>query len=60
MVKDKIVVGISGSYIIDEGGMFPGYKRAYVNDDYVQSVVMAGGIPYIIPVVHDEEVIRDS
>ncbi len=60
MVKDKIVVGISGSYIIDEGGMFPGYKRAYVNDDYVQSVVMAGGIPYIIPVVHDEEVIREQ
>ena len=60
MVKDKIVVGISGSYMIDEGGMFPGYKRSYVNDDYVQSVVMAGGIPYIIPVVHDEEVIKEQ
>lgn len=58
MSKDKIVIGISGSYIIDQGGMFPGYKRAYVNDDYIQSVVRAGAIPYMIPIVDDEDVAR--
>lgn len=37
----KAVIGISGSIIIDQGGRFPGYKRAYVNDTYVQSVLDA-------------------
>lgn len=54
----KPIIGISGSLIIDQGGMFPGYERAYVNDDYVQSVVRAGGVPYIIPMVYDDEVIK--
>lgn len=56
----KPIIGISGSLIIDNGGMFPGYERAYVNNDYVQSVVRAGGIPYIIPMVYDDEVIREQ
>lgn len=60
MDKNKVIVGISGSYIIDNGGMFPGYKRAYVNDDYVDSVVRAGGVPYIIPIVHDKEIIKEQ
>ncbi|GAA0732417.1 gamma-glutamyl-gamma-aminobutyrate hydrolase family protein [Clostridium oceanicum] len=54
------IIGISGSLIIDEGGMFPGYERAYVNNDYIQSVVRAGGIPYIIPIVYDEKIIKDQ
>jgi len=53
----KPIIGISGSIIVDEGGMFPGYKRAYVNDDYIQAVASAGGIPYIIPIVDDEELV---
>jgi len=56
----KPIIGISGGHLIDSGGRFPGYKRAYVNDDYVQSVVKAGGIPYIIPVVDDEAVIEQQ
>lgn len=52
----KPIIGISGNFIIDRGGMFPGYKRAYVNDDYVRAVAMAGGIPYIIPIVSDESI----
>ncbi|MGV3489624.1 MAG: gamma-glutamyl-gamma-aminobutyrate hydrolase family protein [Tuberibacillus sp.] len=56
----KPVIGISGGHLIDEGGRFPGYKRSYVNDDYVQSVVLGGGIPYIVPVVCNEEVIAEQ
>lgn len=56
----KPIIGISGSLIIDQGGMFPGYERAYVNDDYVQSVVRSGGVPYIVPMVYDEEIIREQ
>ena len=54
----KKIIGISGSIMFDEGGMFPGYPRAYVNHDYVRSVLDAGGIPLIIPVNTDEEIIK--
>ncbi|MEG1131510.1 MAG: gamma-glutamyl-gamma-aminobutyrate hydrolase family protein [Romboutsia sp.] len=54
----KPIIGISGSLIIDEGGMFPGYERAYVNNDYVQSVAMCKAIPYIVPMVYDDEIIK--
>ncbi|CAM2941773.1 gamma-glutamyl-gamma-aminobutyrate hydrolase family protein [Hathewaya histolytica] len=55
---DKPVIGISGSLIIDNGGMFPGYKRSYVNDDYVQAVINAGGIPFIIPFSKDKSLVE--
>ena len=45
----KPIIGISGSIIIDDGGIFLGYRRSYVNDDYIDSVIQNGGIPYIIP-----------
>lgn len=54
----KPVIGISGSVIVDAGGMFPGYRRSYVNDDYIDSVVQNGGVPFIIPYSADEEVIK--
>lgn len=54
----KKVIGISGSILIDKGAVFPGYKRAYVNNDYVQAVLLGGGVPLIIPVSIDEDVIE--
>ena len=53
------IIGISGSIMKDSGGMFPGYKRAYVNDDYIQAVLNAGGIPIILPMVDDAERIKE-
>ena len=47
MMMSKPIIGISGSVIIDDGGIFPGYHRSYVNEDYVDSVVQNGGVPYI-------------
>lgn len=55
----KPLIGISGSIIEDKGGMFPGYKRSYVNDDYVQSILRAGGIPIILPIIEDKETIQN-
>lgn len=54
----KKIIGISGSILIDEGGMVAGYKRAYVNNDYIKSVILAGGIPLIIPVNTEPEIIK--
>ncbi|MFU2193912.1 gamma-glutamyl-gamma-aminobutyrate hydrolase family protein [Streptococcus pluranimalium] len=53
----KPIIGISASVIVDQGGMFPGYHRSYVNEDYVNSVIKNGGIPLIIPISQDETVI---
>lgn len=54
----KPIIGISGSEIIDDGGSFPGYRRSYVNEDYIDSVIKNGGIPYIIPFNEDDDVIK--
>lgn len=59
-MENKKVIGISGSMIIDNGGNFPGYKRSYVNNDYVRSVIEAGAIPYIIPMNNNEDVIKEQ
>lgn len=56
----KPIIGISGSVIIDQGGIFPGYRRSYVNEDYVDSVVKNGGVPFIIPFNEDDEVVKQQ
>lgn len=55
----KPVIGISGSITVMESGRFPGYRRTYVNEDYVTAVKMAGGIPLVLPMIDDETVIDD-
>ena len=52
-MQKKPIIGISSSVIVDESGSFTGYKRAYVNKDYVDSVGRAGGGPLIIPFTTD-------
>ncbi|MDY3983425.1 MAG: gamma-glutamyl-gamma-aminobutyrate hydrolase family protein [Veillonellaceae bacterium] len=52
----KPIIGISGNHMIDSGGLFPGYHRSYVNDDYIRSIVEAGGVPLILPFMADDEV----
>ena len=53
----KPIIGIAGSEIRDAEGPFYGYRRSYVNEDYVDSVVQNGGIPYIIPFTANDEVV---
>ena len=59
MMKRKIV-GIAGGLIPDTSGRFKDYWKSYVNDDYITSVLNAGGIPFIIPVNTDEDVIKEQ
>ncbi|UNL83276.1 gamma-glutamyl-gamma-aminobutyrate hydrolase family protein [Priestia koreensis] len=54
----SVLIGISGSIIVDEGGRFPGYKRAYVNNDYIESAALSGGVPVILPVLENEDMIK--
>lgn len=54
----KIVIGILGNVMTQNDGRFKDYWKSYVNEDYVTSVLKAGGIPVILPVVDDVEVMK--
>lgn len=52
----KPVIGISGSMIVEnQGDIFVGYQRAYTNDDYIQAISRAGGVPVVLPIVDSKE-----
>ena len=57
-MREKLIIGISGSILVDNNGSFAGYERAYVNKYYVESVLRPGCVPYIIPVTDDEDIIK--
>ena len=57
---NKPMIGIVGSLSADKGEMFPECERAYVNNDYVQAVAMAGGIPFILPLISDAEAVKEQ
>lgn len=52
-----VIIGISANIMIEQGDMFPGYERCYVNQDYIHSVIKNGGIPLVIPMNEDDSVI---
>lgn len=53
-------IGISGSQLRDDHGSFVDLQRSYVNLDYVRSIESQGGVPVIIPLTLDEEVISET
>lgn len=54
----KPIIGISGSVLDIENGPFRGCRRAYVNEDYVKAVAKSGGVPVILPMTEDYEIIE--
>lgn len=60
MINNKPIVGISGSVYKDANGRFPGYRLSFVNEDYVTSVENEGGVPFIIPVTTNKQVISNQ
>jgi len=54
----KPIIGISNNVKLDDSGRFDDFWLSYVTEDYILSVLKAGGIPLLIPVVDDEDVIR--
>ncbi len=44
------IIGISTNlHTVDKVGKFLGMERIYVNKDYIDAVVKAGGIPLLLP-----------
>jgi len=52
------LIGISTNFLTVEKGKFIGMERIYVNKDYSDAVLQAGGIPLLLPPVEDTESIR--
>lgn len=56
----KMKIGLLGNFEqMDTNDVFIGTKRAYVNQDYVDSISLAGGIPIILPVISDLDDVSD-
>jgi putative glutamine amidotransferase len=49
------VIGIPMNLLVERAGAFPGMERAFVNQDYLKSVRLAGGNPIALPFALDRE-----
>ena len=47
----KPIIGISGSRTWLDNGT----ERAYLNHDYIHAIELAGGIPFVLPIIDDPE-----
>ncbi|HWQ09359.1 MAG TPA: gamma-glutamyl-gamma-aminobutyrate hydrolase family protein [Holophaga sp.] len=54
----KPVIGIPANLLLDKSGAFSSVERAFVNQDYVKSVRLAGGVPVLLPCLADAEEIQ--
>lgn len=52
------VIGISTNFLTVDKGKFLGMERIYVNKDYIDAIVKAGGTPLLLPPVESVETIR--
>jgi putative glutamine amidotransferase len=49
----KPVIGVPANVLMDNHGSFPGTERAYVNQDYLDCLQLAGALPVVLPMVAD-------
>lgn len=55
----KPIIGITANVLIAEGGaLLPGTERVSVSNDYIKAVEQAGGVPLVLPVVTNKELIQ--
>lgn len=52
------VIGILTNVLIVEEGPYIGGERIYVNRDYIKNVLKSGGIPLLLPIIDDIEIIQ--
>jgi putative glutamine amidotransferase len=56
--KNAPLIGITSNIMTISEGPFQGHGRLFLNRGYVDSVLKAGGIPVILPMVMEPEAIR--
>lgn len=58
-MKTLPIIGVSGNARVDHHGEYPGVEKAYVFNDFVASIALAGGAPFILPVFTDDSIIEN-
>lgn len=58
MKSRKPVIGVTTSYTFEHEAPFAGYKRTYVNDDYIQAIIRNGGVPLMLPLNTEIDVLE--
>lgn len=53
------IVGIVSNETIIRDGIFVGAKRTYLNTDYIDMVLKAGGIPIALPLITEEDILKE-
>jgi len=53
-------IGISATLLTIESGCLMGSERTAVGHGYIEAIQLAGGIPFVLPIVDDEEVIQQQ
>lgn len=56
----KPIIGITANSLFSEGGTFPGMERVYVNQTYIHSVLLAGGVPILLPSVNTDQAVLEQ
>jgi putative glutamine amidotransferase len=51
----KPVIGVPVNLLMERNGSFPGMERAFVNQDYLKSLRLAGGTPIALPFALERE-----
>ena len=49
------VIGLSGNLLYENTSI----PKAFVNRSYVDSVIRSKGVPFLMPITEDEEIIKD-
>ncbi len=50
------VIGVPANVLVDKAGAFPGTLRAYVNQDYLDALRLAGTAPVVLPMAGPEDI----
>jgi putative glutamine amidotransferase len=61
--KDRIkspIIGISATLLRIESGSLMGRERVAVGHDYVEAIRIAGGVPLVLPIVEEKEIIQQQ
>jgi putative glutamine amidotransferase len=51
----KPIIGVPANVLMDHHCAFPGTERAYMNQDYLDALTLAGAMPVVLPMVFETE-----
>ncbi|NME36440.1 MULTISPECIES: gamma-glutamyl-gamma-aminobutyrate hydrolase family protein [Fusobacterium] len=56
----KKVIGISSDFFFVENKVSESFRRLFINEDYTKAIELSGGIPLVIPLSNDKELLKET